>query len=210
MLSRVYLFFVLFFLLCGFSLSSGLYAQNTTFKPKQDFRLTIGVIPLSENFFLDEWGASCDMRLPELSDIFTYRGAKRTTGAISLSYSFEVRKWFSLGLEATYIGMYQSYFNAFTHERVSSLNQNKIAFSPVFRFTYLRRRNLQLYSQLSMGLGLYMERGKGTNSYNEANYEAHLTYLGMTFGQKIYGIVEFGVGNRGVVNAGIGYRFNQK
>ena len=80
----------------------------------------------------------------------------------------------------------------------------------MFRFTYLRRRNIQLYSQLSMGLGIYMERGKGNESYNEVNYEAHLTYLGMTFGRKIYGIVEFGVGNRGVVNAGIGYRFNLK
>ncbi|MGL5788196.1 MAG: hypothetical protein ACRCX4_15495 [Bacteroidales bacterium] len=210
MLLRIQILFIFFSLSCGLWSSSQLSAQSSTFKHNHDFRLTVGMMPFSENLFFDEWGTTYDLRLPELSDIFSYRGAKRTTGAISLSYSFEVRKWFSLGLEATYIGMYQSYYNTFTHERISSLNQNKIALSPMCRFTYLRRRNIQLYSQLSMGVGLYMERGKDTQSYNEANYEIHLTYLGMTFGKNIYGIVEFGVGNRGVINAGIGYRFTEK
>lgn len=207
---RTYLLLLLVVLLCGPCRLTEVSAQNYASASKHDIRLTFGMLPVSEHFSLDDWGANDGYQPPLLSDLFTYAGAKHTTGAISLAYACRMKKWLSIGAEFTYTGTSQQFYERFTHERIYSRNKNKLSLSPMCRFTYLNRRNIQLYSQISIGIGLYMERGYGIASYNDVNCDAHLTYLGISFGRKLYGTIELGSGNRGMLSAGIGYRFNQK
>ncbi|MGL4806587.1 MAG: hypothetical protein ACRC26_09605 [Bacteroidales bacterium] len=196
----------LLFALC-FS-SSEVCAQSNSIIDEQDLRITVGVAPLSAHLYDFLWGADYCPVIPTLSQIFVYEGAKRTTGAISLGYSNQVMKRLAVGVEATYVGIYQSYYKRFTNERVSSRNQHLLSFSPMCRVTYLNRKYVRLYSQLSLGVGVYLENG--SENFRDVTFEGHLTYFGMTFGSKLFGIAELGVGSRGFASFGIGYRFSNK
>jgi hypothetical protein len=86
---------------------------------------------------------------------------------------------------------------------VSRDTQYMVSLMPSFRFVYLYREKVQLYSTVSVGLAA----GSGM-----ALPWADLTLIGCTFGRKLFGFVELGslTGIGGCGRVGIGYRFDSK
>ena len=71
-----------------------------------------------------------------------------------------------------------------------------------FRFEYLRRECVQLYSGCAVGAGV-----RFTDSKILPTLMVDWTYIGISFGRKFFGYTEFGGGVSGFLRAGIGGRF---
>lgn len=53
----------------------------------------------------------------------------------------------------------------------------------------------------------HLTRNKGNKLERNTDFMAQATFIGVRFGAKVYGTAELGVGPKGIVNAGVGYRF---
>ncbi|MBR0336725.1 MAG: hypothetical protein IIX34_07690, partial [Alistipes sp.] len=86
---------------------------------------------------------------------------------------------------------------------VSRDTRYMVSLMPSFRFVYLYREKVQLYSTVSVGFAA----GSGM-----ALPWADFTLIGCTFGRKLFGFVELGslTGIGGCGRVGIGYRFDSK
>ena len=71
-----------------------------------------------------------------------------------------------------------------------------------FRFEYLRRDVVQLYSGIGVGA-----TERHDESYVVALPMIDVTYLGVTVGRNIYGFAELGGGINGCIRVGMGYKF---
>lgn len=117
------------------------------------------------------------------------------------------REWFYFGGSLVWSGGFIPIRYAPTHQRVSTLTSTNISVMPIVRFAWLRRGIVQLYSGL--GLGLAVGYNENLN-YNDTTVDAafDVTFIGLSVGRDLFGYIDIGVGNRGVISAGIGYRFN--
>lgn len=208
---KLHLFgFILFIFTAIFSGVTQLHAQSSKYKGEQDFRISIGALPMSDHLMDGFNDNQYEPYLPTMSDNFEaglmYRGNTTSTGSISLSYSYRLNKWFSFGAEGTYTGTSCNYYDRFTDQKLYSHKQNLIAISPMCRFTFLSKKYVQLYSQVSMGVGILME--KSQTSSTQATLSAHLSYFGVRVGKSVYGFGELGFGNRGLIMIGAGYCIN--
>lgn len=82
---------------------------------------------------------------------------------------------------------------------------------PEIRFNWIRTNDdlFEFYSTLCLGLTVVSERHPENPALNEF-YPLpgfHINALGMRFGNKFGGFIEFGVGTKGLINAGLSYRF---
>ena len=78
---------------------------------------------------------------------------------------------------------------------------------PIVRFAWLRRGIVQLYSGVGLGFAVgYNEKIDYNDTLFDVAYD--VTFIGLSIGRDIFGYIDIGVGNRGVISAGIGYRFN--
>lgn len=140
----------------------------------------------------------------------TYYGDRYTTGSLSFGYMFRVKKWFWVGAAATYLGTYSNVFDRNTDEKIGVQNEHIISLLPYIRFSYLNKKYVTLYSALSIGGVLGVNRDPNCENFFEANLAGQLTAFGITVGKQWFGYTEFGIGMKGFVNAGFGYRFNSK
>lgn len=134
-----------------------------------------------------------------------------------------VPRWFTLGAEAgswvkdwLYVGGAFVWTGGFSqieeyhiHKILGCYNYDSFTLMPMIRFAWLRRGIVQLYSGL--GLGFNIARAEEPERrYAEAVWGYDVTFFGISVGRKLFGYVDVGAGQRGVVSVGIGYRFNKK
>lgn len=86
-----------------------------------------------------------------------------------------------------------------------------ISFMPEVRMNWITSSDkiFQMYSALSFGLNFITEEHSSQTQFNE-KYKlpgGQLTGLGIRFGDKFGGFMEVGVGSRGIMTAGLSYRF---
>lgn len=117
------------------------------------------------------------------------------------------REWFYFGGSLIWSGGFIPVHYSPTHQRVSTFTSTNITIMPTVRFAWLRRGIVQLYS--GVGLGLAIGYNENLN-YNEtlANVAYDVTFIGLSVGRDLFGYIDISAGNRGVISAGIGYRFN--
>ena len=117
------------------------------------------------------------------------------------------REWFYFGGSLIWSGGFIPVHYSPTHQRVSAFTSTNITIMPTVRFAWLRRGIVQLYS--GVGLGLAIGYNENLN-YNEtlANVAYDVTFIGLSVGRDLFGYIDISAGNRGVISAGIGYRFN--
>ena len=220
-------FFVLFFANYIFAQDADLQ-KNTYQFPKNEFHLSFGD-PAVSLAMMDNWlwggyydsppyyGNNYDWFSPIVGN-----KAQKFVGSFSLSYYHRLKKWFWLGGTASITTTFggQS-FDVQTKEPLGSFNSTYFGFAPAIRFSYLNRKNVTLYSGLSLGLACIFEADSKIYSYyGDSNYKdygkrihtrLHLyqqfTFFGVSFGNKIFGNVELGVGNKGIFSVGLGYKF---
>lgn len=83
---------------------------------------------------------------------------------------------------------------------------------PEIRFNWVRSEDdfLELYSNIGLGLTIVDAKYNTTSQYPpDETYplpSIHVTWLGMRFGDKLGGFVEFGLGTKGLLAGGLSYR----
>ena len=132
----------------------------------------------------------------------SYRGAKIATGTIQLAYNYRVSRWFEVAVYGTYTGFLQKRYSTYDNTVSGSNNRAIVGLMPSVRVVWVNRDAFRFYS--SFGLGLATEFSQ---NYTEILPMINISWLGFSFGRKVYGFTEFAVGSLGTVSAGIGYKF---
>lgn len=135
-----------------------------------------------------------------------YYGNKTYLYPVIVSYTQELKRWLALNFTISYYNAHQKIFDSRTDKVSNKYSQHNFAFIPMVRFTYLNHPIVRVYS--AIGIGITCKRAGWTNDRTTENYiSGHLTGLGVSVGKNIFGMFEFGVGEKGFINIGTGYRF---
>ena len=132
------------------------------------------------------------------------RGPIYTAGGFSAEFGMNFRRWFTLAINASVSGIWHEAYNNISKEYYTKSGA-QMAVMPVARFLWIRKRTFRLYSSVGLGAGLSVYDGK-----TSADIATCIIPLGMQFGSKMYGLVEFGGGsyvNMQGVRFGMGVKF---
>ena len=170
---------------------------------KHDLRFSVGTYSATASLFTD--GFMCcrieqSFQESVLSNV-SYKTPQRFWGAYSLSYAYHTRRWFEVGGTVTYAFTTQQRRYMEDDTLVEKMNGHALSAMATFRFNYLYREKVSLYSAVSVGLA------GGTGM---ALPWMDATLFGCTFGKKLFGFAELGLGLGGWGRVGIGYRFDAK
>ena len=121
---------------------------------------------------------------------------------------------------ADFSEFYAYYYDRLTDKRIKGQSIHNTYFDLMadLRFSYLNRKHVTLYSELSGGLMIYNYKAKQvvehkgelpvTSNYTLFAGAVHITMLGVKAGAKgWFGNVELGAGFKGLISAGFGYEF---
>ena len=81
---------------------------------------------------------------------------------------------------------------------------------PVIRFAWVNRGMVQLYSGLGLGATYEFYENTLTSEIQGFGVAYDVTFFGIAVGRNWFGYLDIGAGNRGILRAGIGCRFNKK
>ena len=130
----------------------------------------------------------------------------------TIDYGYWITEWCSIGGTATWTAGVRNIYDDTTKKRAFTMREDCIAIMPIARFAWYRNGCVQLYS--SFGLGLGIERRERYWNERENLYDLYCSFdfkpLGIAVGRKWFGFAEIGYGSRGIVNVGVGHRFNSK
>lgn len=128
----------------------------------------------------------------------------------NFDYGYWVKEWFGVGGTVTWTSGRRHMYRYSNHTKIETDRVDYIGFMPTLRFAWVRQGIVQVYSSLSLGAGVEIRN----NIYGKNIYEAFIAFdfkpLGLSVGRNLFGFIEVGYGTRGIINAGIGYRFNTK
>lgn len=121
-----------------------------------------------------------------------------------------LKRWLYVGGVATWTTGYERVSSIVDRSRVDAFNYNNITIMPVVRFAWLNRGIVQLYSGVGLGATYEFYENTLTTEIQSFGVAYDVTFFGITVGRKWFGYLDIGAGNRGVISAGFGYRFNKK
>jgi hypothetical protein len=121
-----------------------------------------------------------------------------------------LKRWCYIGAVASWTMGYERVSNKIDHSRVDAFNYNNITFMPVIRFAWVNRGIVQLYSGLGLGATYEFYENTLTSEIQRFGVAYDVTFFGITVGRNWFGYLDIGAGNRGVISAGFGCRFNKK
>lgn len=141
-----------------------------------------------------------------------YDAAYSLLPTFSVSYFYAVRPWFLVGGEVYYSGEYNVVRDRLSNQWQGISGKSGLSILPTIRFQYLNKRYVGLYSGLSLGVYVGMTHGFELYDPNCSNVAYALpafqiTALGVRVGNRVYGIAEIGLGNKGIATVGVGTRF---
>ena len=181
-------------------------AQEAEKEWKYQARFGWGGYPVTK-WFMNGGISCCDPgpKEPSLTDIyFDDIGSIRSTGAISAEFAWLYKDWFTFALKASANVIWETSHDAVTGKRTGADTGGALYIVPEFRFNWLRRDMVKMYSSIGVG-GLI-----GTDIYSDFIVlpVAQINPVGIEIGRKVFGFCELGVGMlyTGAM-AGIGFRF---
>ena len=131
-----------------------------------------------------------------------YEGTRRMAGLVSAEYSINFRKRFTFAVGA-YLSTVWNKVYQYDGTRQGSDMGLALTVMPTARFKYVSREAFTMYGSAGLGLmgGFYDD-----DAYIYPTFQ--LVPLGLTFGRKVYGFAEFGLGTLYIgANIGAGFRF---
>lgn len=182
-----------------------------TIRWEHDITLWYGAPGLVSELLLDKvvFGCGCDI-VPEsfqtgIMNMRTYTGPLYQLSTLGLSYSKQIKPWLGVGAKAMFAATWQSEYDVYTNAPLYNYNMYNIAALLDFRFSWLRREKVEMYSSVAAGLMAHIERANGglVPMFDVA-------FLGLKVGKKFYGFIEIGAGVGGSARGGFGIRFNSK
>jgi len=130
-----------------------------------------------------------------------------------LGYRYCFKKRFSLGGIFAFDYNSVKLYNSAEPDQKREVKRYYMTFAVEPKFNYMYRPAFQLYGYLGLGLTIItfgnvsFDDGSNAEISRVPYINAHLTPIGMRFGKEFGGFVEFGYGYKGIVNAGVNYRF---
>ena len=137
-----------------------------------------------------------------LANLRYYRTPTYYFPGVNIEYSYGINHITHIGAKVSIAGAWNSIRHCATDDVLYHNSNIAIGAIVNVRFDWLRRKSVQMYSSIGLGLAA---RFTFNNSRIVPMYDA--TYVGASFGRNLYGFVEFGGGISGLFRAGIGYRF---
>lgn len=196
-----------------------LSAQKREWLPEHEFRLGVGALPMllrgypRHDFLgMDSRQFSTGPLDTYFNKLLQYNGPYYDTGSLSVGYTYNIKRWLSVGATFSYVCEWQRKHDRFTDRVVGREEWNDMFLTPMVRFTYLNRKYVRIYSQIGVGLRLthykIVANDKKTYSHNQLEVSGQMTFLGVSVGNKLFGFAECpGFGAQGALVVGIGYRF---
>ena len=176
--------------------------RYSDFMPKHDIRVGVGTMSLVTTFALDDWGcADCavvDFRR-DIASADTHLTPRIFIGNYTFSYTYHDRRWLQYGGKVVFGASTRWRKDSFTGEKIEDQSRYCFSVMPSVRFNWFYRDAVQLYSTVSIGV---------VTDFDEAYPWGDLTLVGCSFGRKVFGFVEVGMGTAGWLRGGIGVRFN--
>lgn len=129
--------------------------------------------------------------------------------SLSAEGGYWVKDWLYVGGAFVWTGGFSRIEEYHVHRVLGYYNYDSFTLMPVVRFAWLRKGVVQLYSGLGLGFN-FARAEEPKQKYYEAVVAHDVTFLGISVGRNLFGYVDVGVGQRGIVSMGIGYRFKNK
>ena len=108
-------------------------------------------------------------------------------------------------MKSTFAGIWQGVYDVCTDRHLYNEGVWNITAMVDARFSWLRLRNVEMYSSVAVGLCAHIEYCHG-NLWPMCD----VALVGLKIGRSFYGFVEIGAGVGGSVRGGLGVRFNGK
>lgn len=135
-------------------------------------------------------------------------------GPISLEYFYHLKPWVGVGAitDFGYLSK-DAYYGGKKDEPDGYFKAQCYTFMPAFKFDWLRRDRVGLYSKLGAGVTYrienvtYNDDDHENQSRSQTHFNFQVSVLGVEVGRHFRGFAEFGMGEQGVIQAGLRYRF---
>lgn len=196
--------FILFLLLLTFSISNG---QDLLQSPKHELAVSYGLI--TSNQFID-------VMKEVFTAVFSFgtydKANKHYLGSYHLTYKYAPIDQLLIGLTGS-----------IDKSKGDLLDENDVVdgeYSTTYStaivsvdYRYLHREMVQLYSGVGAGISVIQDVGRdfatSTKEKGEAStyFNFQINLIGVRVGKALAGFAEFGVGSKGIVNAGISWQF---
>jgi hypothetical protein len=127
---------------------------------------------------------------------------KYTTGPLWVGAALNITKRWDLGGSLIYDRFWQDYVEG-------KISGSYCSMQAMVRFNYVNRDWVRFYSSLSVGghLVTHKEELSVLERKSELVPDMHFNCLGLSVGKTVFGFAEFGIGARGLISGGVGYRF---
>lgn len=184
-------------------------AQNDSY-PQHEWSISAGVLPSTDSrMFIDVLVAVLTLGLVTPDDMTMY-------GSYSLEYTYHSSKRWAYGLVAGYSANKTIYKNGYKENSTKDESlRHYYYFMPTAKWTWSHKKHINFYSYA--GLGLYyrneritsLEKGNNDAKHNNGIMPAlQITPIGMEFGgERLKFFTDIGFGNKGLLNAGMRYKF---
>jgi len=152
----------------------------------------------------------------EVGVYYGFGSATNIVSAIGTAFNFDSDDkkgfWGPIGIEYFYhtspvvaVGAMVSLAGC-TYSSNNDCKSTYITVMPAVKFNWLRKEYFGMYSQLAAG-ATYHHAKQGSESDNKVVFMGHVTALGIEFGGPFRGFLEAGFGERGMLTAGVRYKF---
>ena len=120
-----------------------------------------------------------------------------------------IKDWLYVGGAFVWTGGFSRIEEYHVHKILGYYNYDSFTLMPLVRFAWVRTGVVQLYSGVGIGVN-FARAEEPKQNYYEAVIAHDLTFLGISVGRNLFGYVDVGVGQRGIISVGMGYRFKNK
>ena len=216
-------------ILCGTTVSVNANAQTTTenFK-RHEIGVTVGYGATSQlfdglaNFAAVAMEATITSIAPGGTHTGYTLGETQELPVFSVEYYYHINPIVGIGGYVAYTGSYRDMYDVWKDNNSGNVHKNycgkarhhNISFIPTFKFNWLNREHVSLYSKTGLGITILTETQKDEKNSNGVDHSdtdvipnIQLTFIGCEAGnQTLRGFAEFGLGEQGVC-AGVRYKF---
>lgn len=208
--------YLLCFVIVALQANGQIFNQKTrtTYEPKREITLRWGIVEYPYETVNNSEGVFKRPSYPWITPLDRYNRGKylynkiHYTQALSLSYTQDLKRWLSLSINMSYSGTSQKQKISGSEETTDTYRKHRFSLYPTIRFNYLNKPMVRLYSGIGIGVGMTNEKKFFTNESETDMYlTGQLTLIGVSVGRTLFSTFEIGLGERGVLSAGIGYRF---
>lgn len=149
-------------------------------------------------------------------------GDEKYIPTITAEYYYHVNKWLGLGGFLAFNGLDRDMYAEWTNntndnhykEKTGQARRRNLSIIPTAKFDWLRKKYFGMYSKLGMGVSFMHESQKddvdGGLDYSDTEtiFNVQVSLLGIEAGSRnIRGFVELGMGEQGILLAGLRYKF---